>query len=65
MGSQSELASENDVIVLEESPTSHPTDMPLKNVGIESIVKSETTSGASKPTRESKTTSFYSLVIFQ
>ncbi|XP_066512582.1 mucin-17-like [Hoplias malabaricus] len=52
MSSQGELASENDVIILEESPTSPPAEEPLKNMDIESILKSETTSIASKASAE-------------
>ncbi|KAL7831411.1 hypothetical protein SRHO_G00309140 [Serrasalmus rhombeus] len=50
MGPQVELASENDVIILEE--TTPPAKTPLKNVDIESISKSETTSRAPKPATE-------------
>ncbi|KAL7833973.1 hypothetical protein AOLI_G00289330 [Acnodon oligacanthus] len=50
MGPQVELASENDVIILEE--TTPPAETPLKNVDIESISKSETTSRAPKPATE-------------
>ncbi|KAK1802393.1 hypothetical protein P4O66_022058, partial [Electrophorus voltai] len=46
IGPKSKLTSVNDIIILEESPTSTPAEMPLVNLDNEPIFSSETTSTA-------------------
>lgn len=65
MGTRTEVASENDIIILEDNPSTPPMEIPLKTLDVEMISKTDETGSDLTLTESELFHCFFHYIVFK